>query len=422
MAGHLSRRRFLAALGAGLLAPGAARAALANPARGGRPPFRVRTITAGVRLANPADRPAFRSALDVLARARSAFAERGYEIQTVRIATPPLAEYLPDWRGAAGLAALRELDGRAVEAGVSLSIGPVLTGDDAPPGFAEWAADLVSQTKDVSFSAFVASPALGVHERTVRAAAEAIAAIARTAPGGEGNFRFAATAFCPPGTPFFPAAWHGGEPAFSIGLESPPLLQEAFEGSRDLADARRALRTRMNEALRPVQALAEDVAAATRWRYLGIDVSPAPGLDASIGAAIETLTGVPFGEPSTLAGCAAITSVLADLDVRTCGYSGLMLPVLEDPVLARRADEGRYGIPELLLYSNVCGTGLDVVPLAGDVPAEALAATVRDVAALAARARKPLSARLIPVPGRAVGERATFDNPYLTDAAVMRTD
>ena len=42
--------------------------------------------------------------------------------------------------------------------------------------------------------------------------------------------------------------------------------------------------------------------------------------------------------------------------------AGLMLPVLEDPVLAKRAGEGRYGVQDLLLYSSVCGTGLDVVP------------------------------------------------------------
>src|SRR5437899_12428326 len=76
----------------------------------------------------------------------------------------------------------------------------------------------------------------------------------------------------------------------------------------------------------------------------------------------DLLTGVPFGAPSTLAGCAAITDVLKGLRIKMCGYSGLMLPVLEDPVLARRASEGRFSVRDLLLYSSVCGTGPDVVP------------------------------------------------------------
>src|SRR5437762_13718346 len=85
---------------------------------------------------------------------------------------------------------------------------------------------------------------------------------------------------------------------------------------------------------------------------------------------------------SVVAGCSAITDVLKSLRVKTCGYSGLMLPVLEDPVLAQRATEGRFSVRELLLYSSVCGTGLDVVPLAGDTPADRLAGLTADMAAL----------------------------------------
>jgi hypothetical protein len=120
-----------------------------------------------------------------------------------------------------------------------------------------------------------------------------------------------------------------------------------------------------------------------------------------------------------LSACSTITGVLKGVDVKTCGYSGLMLPVLEDRILARRAIERRYGVSELLLYSSVCGTGLDVVPLPGDTPVASLAATIGDVAALAARYRKPLSARLFPVPGKRAGEMVSFDNPYLTTTRVM---
>jgi hypothetical protein len=92
---------------------------------------------------------------------------------------------------------------------------------------------------------------------------------------------------------------------------------------------------------------------------------------------------------------------------------------MEDPVLARRAAEGRYTLAELLLYSSVCGTGLDVVPIPGDTPVATIEGILADVAALAHRYRKPLSARLFPAPGKRVGETVSFDNPYLTDAVVM---
>ena len=172
----------------------------------------------------------------------------------------------------------------------------------------------------------------------------------------------------------------------------------------------------------PVEAAGEALAQAHGVVYGGIDVSPAPGPDASIGHAIETLTGQPFGSASTLAACAAITSALKSVQVKTCGYSGLMLPVVEDRVLAQRAAEGRYGIGELLLYSSVCGTGLDVVPLPGDLPVEALERIIGDVAALSFRYRKALSARLFPIPGKQAGDRVEFDHPFLTGSVVFDPD
>jgi uncharacterized protein (UPF0210 family) len=70
----------------------------------------------------------------------------------------------------------------------------------------------------------------------------------------------------------------------------------------------------------------------------------------------------------------------------------------------------------------VCGTGLDVIPLAGDVAAERVAALIGDVAALAVKLAKPLSARLFPLPGKAVGDVAHFDDPFLTDGVVLRLE
>src|SRR5207237_9819153 len=97
-------------------------------------------------------------------------------------------------------------------------------------------------------------------------------------------------------------------------------------------------------------------------------------------------------------------------------------PVIQDPFLGRRSAEGPYRVRELLLYSSVCATGLHVVPLAGDTSAKELAALIRDVAALATKLHKPLSARLFLIPGKKAGERAEFSNPFLTGAVVMKLD
>jgi uncharacterized protein (UPF0210 family) len=384
--------------------------------------FRIRTITAGVNLRSTTDLATVESAILFLQRAGKKFEDEGYEIQTLRIATQPLPEYLKGKSRGDALADLKRIDEVISGKGVILSIGPVITDDRHDPEFAVWATQLVKETKSINFSVAVASPERGVHSQTALSAAEAIVAISKASTGGEGNFRFTAAANCLAGTPFFPVAYHRGPVAFSIGLETPGLLQEAFSQSKDLDDAKTKLRTLLESELGLVEKLALGIARDERRQYLGIDTSPAPSKDRSIGAAIEALTHVPFGSASTLAACAAITEVLKSLRIKTCGYSGLMLPVLEDPVLATRAAEGRYSVRELLLYSSVCGTGLDVVPLAGDTPANELAALIRDVAALSAKLHKPLSARLFLIPGKKAGDRADFSNPFLTSSVIMKID
>ena len=386
------------------------------------PGFRIRTITAGTKLRDPGDMEALQAAFNFLKTAKQALADAGYEVQTLRIATQPFLEEAGSRARAGALSALQALDRTVVAAGVLVSIGPVLAPDGDDPDFPAWAAELARTTSNLSFSARVASPERGASPRGVTAAGEAMVAIAHATAGGIGNFRFAAAANVPAGTPFFPVAYHSGSDAVSIGLESPPLLSAAFSGANTLADAKQRLTQSLESRLGPLERLMRGLARHDERSYLGIDVSPAPGKDASIGEAIEALTGVPFGSASTLAGCAAITDVLKSLRLKTCGYSGLMLPVLEDPVLAQRATEGRFSVRELLLYSSVCGTGLDVVPLPGDTPADRLAGLIVDVAALSTKLHKPLSARLFPIPGRKVGEVAKFANPYLTDCAVMKLE
>jgi len=97
-----------------------------------------------------------------------------------------------------------------------------------------------------------------------------------------------------------------------------------------------------------------------------------------------------------------------------------MFPVLEDRVLAARADEGMYSLDSLLLYSAVCGAGLDTVPLPGDVDVDEMAGILLDVATLAVALNKPLSARLMPVPELSAGQRTAFDFDYFVNARAFQ--
>jgi uncharacterized protein len=416
----LSRRDALSLMAAAALSSAAARSEAAAP-RGDHAPqlFRVRTLTAGVPLKNLSDVHAVEAALDFLALGKQRFEAAGYEVETVRIALNPLLCGLSSAARRDAMIDLQKLDAMVSARGTLLSIGPVFTNGDTDEHIGEWATELVRGTKSINFSGAVASTEHGVHRGAIELAARVIAALTHALPDGVGNFRFAAAACVAPGTPFFPVAYAVGPASLAVGLETPRLLQQVFSGGGDPFDASQRLRALLDVKFLPVQALATQVAEQGRRVYLGIDTSPAPGRDSSIGAALEALTGQPFGSASTLQACAAVTAAIKSVSVKTCGYSGLMLPILEDPVLADRVTEGRIKISDLLLYSTVCGTGLDVVPLAGDCEPRDLARVIGDVATLAVRLKKPLSARLFPVPGKKVGDPITFSDPLLCPSKVM---
>src|SRR5256886_13014883 len=202
----LSRRDVLALLGAAALTP-LTRSGWRGPSRDAAGPgFRIRTITAGSTLANPADMEGPGAALAFLKRAKRTVSDGGYEVQPLRIATQPLLEGAGPRARANALASLQALDRAVAAESVLLSIGPVLAPDDYDTEFGAWAAELIRTTRNISFSARVASPERGASPRGVTAAGEAMVAIARATPGGIGNFRFAAAANVPAGTPVFSGA------------------------------------------------------------------------------------------------------------------------------------------------------------------------------------------------------------------------
>jgi uncharacterized protein (UPF0210 family) len=384
--------------------------------------LRVRTITAGVELSATLELDRVEKALAFLDRAKESFSAAGYEVQTIRVATNPVIATLDASSRDRALRRLEEIDQLVASRGAIFNIGPVLTENRADDGLVAWSRELVRTTRSISFSTVIASPDGGVQANVAVMTAKIMVALCRALPDGLANFRFAAAANILAGTPFFPVAWHQGRESVAIGMEAASVVEQAFASMPAGADPTEHLRSALNQSFLPVERLTQEIAERERRQYLGIDTSPAPAKDRSIAAAIEALTREPFGESGTLEACSVITAALKSVSVRTCGYSGLMLPVLEDPLLARRAGENRYTIRDLLLFSSVCGTGLDVVPIAGDTSADTIAALLRDIAALSTRLRKPLSARLFLVPDKKAGDLARFTDPLLTDSVVMKVN
>ena len=131
------------------------------------------------------------------------------------------------------------------------------------------------------------------------------------------------------------------------------------------------------------------------------------------------LSAAEAGLHGTVAGAAFLADCLDQAQFQRTGFCGLFLPVLEDSVLAERAASGRLDLKDLLLLSTVCGTGLDTIPLPGNVDPKSVTALLVDLGALALRHDKPLTARLMPIPERAAGDEVHFDFPYFADSRVM---
>lgn len=273
-----------------------------------------------------------------------------------------------------------------------------------------------------------------IHE--ARLLAEEIFEMAQ-ATSGSANFRFAVAFNCKPGSiPYFPAAAASSESfGFALGMENSSLLYHAIESSSSSPHTTTIdsnISNVFQSALQPLESIAIDIESATSIPYIGIDASIAPSLDPpSITDAFDLYRSGDgkFGESGTLAVAEKITAALKALPLRLTGYSGLMLPVCEDKGLAQAAACKEIMIHSLLTYSAVCGIGLDTVPVPCPTNNSSfeerkemvnrVAGLLLDTASLAFRLDKPLSVRLLPVPGAKGGDVTNFKSQYLIDSAVM---
>ena len=354
--------------------------------------------------------------------ARDVFGKAGLEVQTTRLSTTPFPSLYPveAVERAVGLAQSLERD--AAERGFNyLSLGPALPGY---PGSAGLILPILKNTRNVFLSGQMAH-GNQIYPSLVRAYAQIIHEAAGLEPEGFANLRFAALANVAPYGPFFPGSFHaGGRPAFSLAIECADLAYSAARKASSLPVFRQNLVTTLETQATRLTSYANHLAQQFDMDFRGIDFSlaPFPSEWASLGAALEALGLPSLGRSGSLAAAAYLADTLDRGSWLRAGFNGLMMPVLEDSTLAARSSQGVLRVHDLLMYSAVCGTGLDTVPLPGDSTPEQIYALLLDVAALALRLNKPLTARLMPIPGKKAGDPTTFTFDYFANGAVMELD
>jgi hypothetical protein len=381
--------------------------------------MKIRSITYFLNPGWPLDENKFKSAGRFLSEAKSAFETGGYVVQTTRLATIPFPHLVGN-RIEATRDLASSIEGLLPSIGVEYaSLGPAFPN---VPGSYEIIPEAIAATQHVFFSGVMADSQNGVSLEAVRACAQVIVKCAPLTPDGFANLRFAALANVLPGAPFFPAAYHQGDrPAFSIATEAADLAVEAFKNAKSLSEGREALIAALETNAKNLVSVARQLQFRFGAQFGGIDFSlaPFPTNERSLGGAVEAM-GIPkVGLHGSLAAASILTEAVDRANFPHTGFSGFMQPVLEDSVLAARAAEGTLAIKDLLLYSAVCGTGLDTVPLPGNVSADQIAALLLDLSALALRLDKPLTARLMPVPGKRAGDPTGFDFAFFANSKVM---
>jgi uncharacterized protein len=378
----------------------------------------VRTITAFINLDRSQYQLQFAETAKFLGYAKTVFESRGYTVETLRIVTQPFPEYTKGLSTDDTVRFFKNLDGLADQHHVRLSIGSAYLAGNDGDAQADLLAAILQNTKNI-FGNLTITNDSGINWPAVNAAARLIKKLSETTEHSEGNFHFAANASVPPYSPFFPGAYHTGSGhQFAIGLASAGLLTTAAQNAPDLPTARRQIIDAFFNAAFDVEDTAQRIDREQGWIYMGIDLSPASSQGASIGAAIEAISKQPLGSSGTMTAVGVITSALKEIGARRTGYSGVMLPVLEDPTLADRWNQGRLSLDQLLSYSAVCATGLDTIPLPGDTTVEELARIIGDVATLSVKWNKPLSARLLPVRQKHAGEMTEFTDPFLINGLI----
>src|SRR5438094_1829126 len=338
---------------------------------------KVRAITGFVRLDASAYQKQIADALVVLRKVKAEFESSGYEVETVRLTTQPLAELVAGMSEDQASTFLRQLDELSVKENFLPNVGPAMLHDSDNPATMHLLERALSTLSSIEGSSIIADEA-GIHWKTIRRTAELVKYVSEHSPHSRGTFNFTATAMLKPFSPFFPGSYHtGAGRQFSIGFEGANVVRDVFAKDKGNAEAAIAdLTAALTKHALLADAIGKKVAKETGWIYMGVDPTPA------------------------------------------LGYSGLMVPVMEDKLLAQRWAESTYNIDSLLAYSAVCGTGLDTIPLPGDISPEQMERIFGDVASLATKWNKPLSARLQPVPGKKAGDQTDFQDPFLFNTTV----
>jgi hypothetical protein len=400
----------------------------------------VRTVTLGISLrdcvsANAEDlcvrirRKIQKHAKDLVSACDRISKKYGIPIVNKRLAVTPIAAVAESLGREDYLGVARALDQTAEEVGVNFIGGySALVQKGFTKGdriLIDTIPEVLSSTERVCASVNAASTRAGINMDAVLLMGQAIKETSlRTAErDGFGCAKLVVFANMPEDNPFMAGAYLGyGEPecVINVGVSGPGVVKKELERALQsgkkltLGDLSEIIKKTSFRVTRVGELIAREVAQSLEVSFGIVDLSlaPTPTVGDSVGEILQCLGLDSIGVPGSTAALALLNDAVkkggAFASSSVGGLSGAFLPVSEDLNLSAAVHQGFLSLEKLEAMTAVCSVGLDMIAIPGKVDASTIAAILADEMAIGVFNHKTTAVRLIPVPGKEVGEKAIF--------------
>ena len=223
----------------------------------------------------------------------------------------------------------------------------------------------------------------------------------------------------PQDNPFMAGAFHGvGEPetVINVGVSGPGVVKRALEDvkGQDFSMVAETIKKTAFKITRVGQLVAQEASRRLGVQFGIVDLSlaPTPAIGDSVAHILEEMGLESCGAPGTTAALALLNDAVEKGGLMASshvgGLSGAFIPVSEDAGMIAAVERGALTLEKLEAMTCVCSVGLDMIAVPGDTPSTTLAAIIADEAAIGMINNKTTAVRIIPVPGKKVGDSVEF--------------
>ena len=240
--------------------------------------------------------------------------------------------------------------------------------------------------------------------------------------------------FCNPvqDNPFMAGAFHGveePESVINVGVSGPGVVKHALERVRgkSIGEVAETIKQTAYKITRVGQVVAQEAAKRldTKFGIIDLSLAPTPAIGDSVAHILEEIGLECCGGPGTTAALALLNDAVKKGGLMASSYvgglSGAFIPVSEDAGMIHAAEIGCLTLEKLEAMTCVCSVGLDMIPIPGDTTAATISAIIADEAAIGMINNKTTAVRVIPVPGKKVGDKVEFGG-LLGYAPIMKVN